>query len=230
MSYVDQGMTRGRVYAIIGVAILHALLAYAVVTGLAYNFMKKAAEDLKTFDVQEEPPPPPEPPPPEQPQVQPPPIVTPPPLVQTNVPPPPITTVTNAPPPQITVEPPRQPTTHTCSDGSVLPTTQGCPQPPRTVEPAHARANLASYVSDADYPASAIRAEQQGTTGFRLTVGTDGRVTGCDVTSSSGSPALDQATCRIMRSRARFTPARDDHGNPTTDSVSSRIRWVLPAD
>jgi protein TonB len=104
------------------------------------------------------------------------------------------------------------------------------PPPPRTVEPARARANLASYVSDADYPASAIRAEQQGTTGFRLTVGTDGRVTGCDVTSSSGSPALDQATCRIMRSRARFTPARDDHGNPTTDSVSSRIRWVLPAD
>jgi hypothetical protein len=31
-----------------------------------------------------------------------------------------------------------------------------------------------------------------------------------------------------MRSRARFTPARDDHGQPTTDSVSSRIRWVLP--
>ena len=84
MSYVDQGMTRGRVYAIIGVAVLHALLAYAVVTGLAYNFMKKAAEDLKTFDVQEEPPPPPEPPPPEQPQVQPPPIVSPPPMVRMN--------------------------------------------------------------------------------------------------------------------------------------------------
>jgi protein TonB len=219
MSYVDQGMTRGRVYAIIAVAVLHALLAYAVVTGLAYNFMKKAAEDLKTFDVQEEPPPPPEPPPPEQPQVQPPPIVTPPPLVQMNTPPPPVTTVTNAPPPVITQTAPPAP-----------PLPPAPPPPPRTVEPARARANLASYVSDADYPASAIRAEQQGTTGFRLTVGTDGRVTGCDVTSSSGSPALDQATCRIMRSRARFTPARDDHGNPTTDSVSSRIRWVLPAD
>lgn len=219
MSYVDQGMTRGRVYAIIAVAVLHALLAYAVVTGLAYNFMKKAAEDLKTFDVQEEPPPPPEPPPPEQQQVQPPPIVTPPPLVQMNTPAPPVTTVTNAPPPVLTQTAPPAP-----------PLPPAPPPPPRTVEPAHARANLASYVSDADYPASAIRAEQQGTTGFRLTVGTDGHVTGCDVTSSSGSPALDQATCRIMRSRARFTPARDDHGNPTTDSVSSRIRWVLPAD
>jgi protein TonB len=210
-------MTRGRVYAIIAVAVLHALLAYAVVTGLAYNFMKKAAEDLKTFDVQEEPPPPPEPPPPEQPQVQPPPIVSPPPLVRLPSPSPPVFTVQNAPPPVITPTAPPAPPAPP-------------PAPPRTVEPAHARANLASYVSDADYPASAIRAEQQGTTGFRLTVGTDGRVTGCDVTSSSGSPALDQATCRIMRSRARFTPARDDHGNPTTDAVSSRIRWVLPAE
>jgi len=210
-------MTRGRVYAIIAVAILHALLAYAVVTGLAYNFMKKAAEDLKTFDVQEEPPPPPEPPPPEQPQVQPPPIVSPPPLVRMPAPSPPVFSLPTAPPfvptPTAPPAPPAPP-----------------PAPPRTVEPAHARANLASYVSDADYPASAIRAEQQGTTGFRLTVGTDGRVTGCDITSSSGSPALDQTTCRIMRSRARFTPARDEHGNPATDSVSSRIRWVLPAD
>jgi protein TonB len=212
-------MTRGRVYAIIGVAVLHALLAYAVVTGLAYNFMKKAAEDLKTFDVQEEPPPPPEPPPPEQPQVQPPPIVSPPPLVQMNTPAPPIAAVPSAPPFVPTPTAPPAP-----------PLPPAPPPPPRRVEPAHARANLASYVSDADYPSSAIRAEQQGTTGFRLTVGTDGRVTACSVTSSSGSSALDDATCRIMRSRARFTPARDDTGNPTTDSVSSRIRWVLPAN
>jgi protein TonB len=212
-------MTRGRVYAIIAVAVLHALLAYAVVTGLAYNFMKKAAEDLKTFDVQEEPPPPPEPPPPEQPQVQPPPIVSPPPINRMPAPSPPIFSVPSAPPFVPTPTAPPAP-----------PLPPAPPAPPRLVEPAHARANLSSYISDSDYPASAIRAEQQGTTGFRLSIGTDGRVTGCTITSSSGSPALDDAVCRIMRSRARFTPARDDHGNPTTDSTSSRIRWVLPAD
>ena len=36
MAYVDQGMTPGRVWSIILVAILHALLGYAFVTGLAY--------------------------------------------------------------------------------------------------------------------------------------------------------------------------------------------------
>jgi protein TonB len=104
------------------------------------------------------------------------------------------------------------------------------PPPPQKLQPARAKANLSSYVSDADYPTSAIRAEEQGTTRFRLTVGPDGRVTGCTVTGSSGSSALDSATCRLMKSRARFTPARDSSGNPTSDTVSNAIRWILPED
>ena len=108
-------------------------------------------------------------------------------------------------------------------DPPVLP-----PQPRLTVEPARARANLASYVSNADYPDAAIRSEEQGTTRFRLLVGPDGRVTDCAVTGSSGSSSLDTATCRLMKSRARSSPARDSSGNATTDSVASAIRWVLP--
>ncbi|TFI57267.1 energy transducer TonB [Sphingomonas parva] len=99
---------------------------------------------------------------------------------------------------------------------------------PKKIESARARANLASYVSDADYPAAAIRGEEQGVARFQLSVGTNGRVTGCTITGSSGSSALDAATCRIMKQRARFTPARDSAGNPTTDTVSNAIKWVLP--
>jgi protein TonB len=218
MSYVDQGMSRGRVWAIITVAILHALLAYAFVSGLAYKFIKEAAEDLKAFDVKETPPPPPEeppPPPPEQPTSPPmtameSPIVRPsPPVVVT----PPIYTppviVPRPAPPAITPPP---------------------PPPVRTVPPQRARANLNSYFSTDDYPAAAIRGEDQGTTGFSLTIGPNGRVTDCSVTSSSGSSALDQATCRILRSRARYTPARDASGNPTSGRDSGRVTWRLPTD
>jgi periplasmic protein TonB len=98
------------------------------------------------------------------------------------------------------------------------------------VQAAKARANLASYISDADYPDAAIRNEEQGTTGFRLTVGPDGRVSNCEVTRSSGSSSLDNTTCRLMRSRARFTPARDTSGAATSDTVSASIRWVLPEE
>lgn len=215
MSYVDQGMTPGRVWSIIMVAILHALIGYAFVTGLAYKFVKNVQEDLKTFDVQEAPPPEEEPPPPPDTPQPPPPVTTPPPMQRfENLPPPPVA----APPPPPVPAPYVPP---------APPAPPAPPPPPVTVEPARARANLATYVSNDDYPASALRNEESGTTGFRLTVGPNGRVTNCVVTSSSGSSALDSATCRIMRSRARFTPARDNRGNPTTDTVSSRITWRI---
>jgi protein TonB len=111
-----------------------------------------------------------------------------------------------------------------------LPSPPPSPPPPKKVKPARAKANLASYVSDADYPASAIRSEEAGTTRFRLSVGANGRVEQCEVTASSGSSALDSATCRIMKSRAKFTPARDSDGRATGDQVSSAIKWVLPRD
>src|SRR5215212_5835670 len=78
MSYAQRKQISGnRTAAIVIVAILHAILGYAIVTGLAYNVMKKAAEDLKTFDVEEEPPPPEEtPPPPENQPDAPPPVIT----------------------------------------------------------------------------------------------------------------------------------------------------------
>jgi protein TonB len=101
---------------------------------------------------------------------------------------------------------------------------------PRTVEPARARANLASYVSDEDYPSSAVRNEEQGTTRFRLAVGPDGKVKECTVTSSSGSSALDATTCRLMKQRAKFSPAKNNRGELTSDTVTSAIRWVLPTD
>ena len=53
-------------------------------------------------------------------------------------------------------------------------------------------------------------------------------MTDCSVTSSSGSSALDQATCRILRSRARFTPARDSSGNPTTGSDTRQRHLASP--
>ncbi len=105
------------------------------------------------------------------------------------------------------------------------------PAPPvREIKPARAKANLASYVSDADYPSTAARNEEQGTTRFRLAIGADGRVRDCSVTSSSGSSALDSTTCRLMRQRARFTPATGTDGKPTGDTYASAIRWQLPSD
>jgi TonB family protein len=87
-----------------------------------------------------------------------------------------------------------------------------------------------SLIAAADYPASALRAGEQGRTNVLLDVGTNGRVTGCRVTSSSWSSALDSATCRVLVSRARFIPARGADGAPVSSRFSTGISWVLPME
>ena len=231
MSYARRNqMSSNRTAAIIIVALIHIALGYALVTGLAYNVIKKAAEDLKTFDVEEEPPPPPEepPPPPEQNTPPPPQIVAPPSIIQAPIQTPVITTVTTPQPVVITPEAKPAPTTKSCPGGMTVAVSQACP--PVVSKAARAKANLNSLFSTDDYPQSAIRNEEQGTTAVRLSVGPDGRVADCSITSSSGSTALDNATCNIIRRRARYTPAQDQAGNPITGSDSARIRWELPEE
>lgn len=92
-------------------------------------------------------------------------------------------------------------------------------------EPARPLRDLNVYVDD--YPASAMRAGEQGIVHFRLDISAEGRVTRCEVTQSSGSAMLDATTCRTLRARARFTPARDANGNAVPDSLTSSIRWSL---
>lgn len=101
--------------------------------------------------------------------------------------------------------------------------------PPRSAQSARSLLDLQSHFSAEDYPAAALRNGEQGTTRFRLTVGANGRVSDCVITTSSGSSSLDLATCRILRSRVRFTPAQDRNGNPTSDIVQESVTWRLPA-
>jgi len=219
MSYAQRKEISGnRTLAVIMVAVIQLGLGYAIVTGLAYNVIKKAAQDLKTFDVEEQPPPPEEPPPPpkDMPKVPPPPT-QPPPLVRMEAPPPPIQTVTAPTPPpirQLAPAPPPPP-----------------PPPHKTVSAAPARGDVRSAFSNDDYPAAALAAEAHGTAQARLTIGADGRVVGCDLIRSTGNTSLDSTTCNILRRRVKFTPARDSNGNPTTDSYTTPpITWALPPE
>ena len=221
MSYAQRKEISGnRTMAIIMVVLIQFGLGYAIVTGLAFNVIKKTVQDLKTFDVEEQPPPPEPPPPPpkDMPKVPPPPV-TPPPLVRVNTAPPPIQVV-EAPtpppiPPVVQAPPPPAPP----------------PPPHKTVSAAPARGDVRTAFSNDDYPAAAIAAEASGTAQARLTIGPDGRVAGCDLVRSTGNSALDATTCNILRRRVKFTPARDSNGNPTTDTyLTPPISWVLPKE
>ena len=99
---------------------------------------------------------------------------------------------------------------------------------PATAPIERASANLPALFSTDDYPQAALRRDEQGTVAYTLSINRRGRVRHCEVATSSGSRALDRATCRILKRRARFTPARGADGKAIGDTLSGRIRWQLP--
>ena len=86
---------------------------------------------------------------------------------------------------------------------------------------------LSALMTSDDYPARAIRNEEQGTTIVRVDVSPEGVATGCWVLRSSGSDTLDQAACRMIQRRARFHPALDRKGRAVAGSIKNRVIWRL---
>jgi periplasmic protein TonB len=218
MAYADQqGMSSNRIISVIIVILLHAFLGYALVTGLAYDAIQKVKEKMTVVDVKEEEPPEEEEPPPEPEKQVEPPVVSPPPLVRTVTPPPTVRTV-DTPPPAIVLVP------------TAAPPAPAAPPPPPVAKRPNPlpKGNPGNWANTNDYPSRALQQEREGTTGFRVTVGPNGRVTDCQISSSSGHPDLDQATCTNVQRRARFDPALDGNGQPTTGTYSNRVRWQIP--
>ncbi|MGE3691111.1 MAG: energy transducer TonB [Novosphingobium sp.] len=218
MAYLDSNAARRPNFGVAtSVLIIEALLAVAIFRGLAITIAKH------------EPPPNP---------------------IATDIPlTPPAPPPTEAPPPlPRNPDPAPTPLPHTApplggAEGPVaLPTPQvPVPVPTPSFQPpqpspgpqaqGHAampRGNPGGWVSSNDYPSRDLREGNQGRVSFSLGIGTDGRVTSCRVTTSSGYPGLDAATCALIPRRARFSPATGPDGQPRAGAYSGTIRWVIP--
>ena len=96
---------------------------------------------------------------------------------------------------------------------------------PTPVRPA--RSDIRTLFSADDYPAEAQARGEQGTVQAELAIDTTGRVSKCTIIRSGGA-TLDQATCRILEQRARFTHAHDVDGKAVPDRVvTPPITWRL---
>lgn len=82
-------------------------------------------------------------------------------------------------------------------------------------------------ITNDDYPPGALNRGEQGTVDFQVVVNPQGSVDSCAVLMSSGSKDLDDATCQIVMTRARFSPAEDDHGKPVYGIYRHSITWRL---
>lgn len=99
------------------------------------------------------------------------------------------------------------------------------PALPRPAVPARLRTER--LFRDEDYPLEALRYRVRGRVRYFIVINAAGRVVHCRVTRSSGWQRLDETTCRLIRERARYEPARDSAGRPMVDTVVGEVNWRM---
>ena len=221
MNFADSQRNPGKhPTGLIIVVIMHVLLAYALVSGLA----KKVVDVVKVVEAKavDAPPPPPPPPPKDLPpppkNLPPPPVYVPPPPV--DVPPPPIapqiTTTTVAPPPQ--------------ADRPVVATAPPAPPAPPAVAARPARIDANDPACRPDFPAAAARAGATGVSRIKLTVDANGKVQTAEVVGSSGPTRehrlLDNAA-KTAFSSCHVYPGIDETGKPVGTTTVAEYVWKL---
>lgn len=78
-----------------------------------------------------------------------------------------------------------------------------------------------------DYPMDLLERGVQGSVGFLMIVDAAGALQECRVIETSGTPALDEATCAVIRRRGRFQPAQDHQGKPMAALTYQRVNWQI---
>jgi protein TonB len=199
------------------VVVLHALLFWAINSGLARKFVKILKPPVEAVLLEETKPdiPPPPPPPPPKNLPPPPPAYVPPVDVAVSAPTPvnAIAAVSNTPQP---IAPP-----------SPLPVAMAPPPPPPPPAPPVRVAAVisASSCEKPEYPNASKRLEEEGTVQLKFLVGTDGRVIESAVEKSSGFRRLDEAA-RGALSKCQFKPGTED-GKPLQSWASMKYTWRL---
>ncbi|MEA3036208.1 MAG: periplasmic protein TonB [Sphingomonadales bacterium] len=237
--------TKERVRAAAGALLLEALLGYGLIVGLGVRPPAPVRDQLKMFGILPDPPPPPPEPkavPPPKPVPEPEGAASPPNLkaVPTEIVRPPPPPVRLPPPPPIAAAPVAGPGTAPSAGAALVagPGTgaggqgnglgagrggagggsgAGVATPARFIK---------GELRDKDYPRDLGELGIGGTVVTRFVVGTDGRVSGCTVTRSSGNAELDSQTCRLIEQRYRYKPARDSSGRPVASIDTDDHEWV----
>ena len=220
MAYVQTPSSHRRTLTIGAVATLHVALGYALVTGFAATIFERVDILVPTRSWKDDPPPP-----------SPEPGVEPSQAADSR----PLT----APEAKIELDPNDNSATtfdlYPQPQPTGLATAEAGPLPPEPVPSASFTSRGATpvgspgkWATTSDYPAAALREEREGVARFRVTVGADGRVRNCEVTASSGFPALDRAACTNVAKRARFRPATDASGAEIGGSYTSAVKWEIP--
>jgi len=208
MDFSQQERNSGRKFGGIAfVIVLHLVIVYALVTGLATKAIDVIKGPIETKVIEEIKPPPPDnlPPPPPPPKM----VAPPPPFI---------------PPPEVVVATPPAPN-QIANTTAVRPDAPFQPPVRRTENGTKTAAVINANACSPEYPASAERDELEGTSLVSFLIGTDGRVKQSRVDKSSGYKVLDNAAISAF-SRCKYTPATVD-GVAQEGWATIRYVWKL---
>ena len=186
------------------VVLLHAVLLWAIQSGLAHKVVQVAKVVVQAELISEV-----------TPSLPPPPAPKPPPPTPKTPPPAPTAPVVNTPSPAA-IQLPAAPAT----PAPVAPPTPAAP-PVRTGAVIQAGATCAKP----DYPSASRRLEEEGTVTLKFLIGIDGRVMQAEVEKTSGFQRLDEAA-RNALSKCQFKPGTVD-GKPEQSWASIKYTWRL---
>lgn len=96
----------------------------------------------------------------------------------------------------------------------------------KVATPAVADASNSTSLVD-DYPPESVRRGEQGSAIVLWTISKKGAVKDCRVMASSGSAALDNASCHVVTKRFHYSPALDADRQPIESHDSMRVNWTL---
>jgi periplasmic protein TonB len=203
----DSSFFTRRGVVVVAIFGLHALVLYALASGLARKMVEVIAPNIEADIVEEvrndEEPPPPPPPEMERPPVE-------------------------VPPPEVTIDLPMETTTTAIQDVTDKPPPPAPPPPPRV---AGSPARMKSAVDpDQYYPPGAKRREEQGSPVVQACVGPNGRLVREPViTETSGFPELDGAAVKVAKAN-RYSPAMEGGTALPESCVKFNVKFFIKAE
>jgi protein TonB len=169
------------------VMVVHALLVYALVTGLAQSAIEVLKGPLEAKIIQEVKPPPPDAPPPPPPELAPPP----PPFI---------------PPPEVNIQAPVTPTNAIQAVTSVVPVAPPAPPAPK---PAVVDTAVSARAIDNSLPVYPKRMQDSGREGsvdVECTIDTDGSTSNCTLIEVKGGDAFGESAITWVKTH-KYRPA-----------------------
>lgn len=186
------------------VVVLHILLIWGLMNGLARQAMELLPAPIETKIIEE---------------IQPPAEEAPPPKPEFEPPPPPY-----IPPPDIVISAPVAPTTAITQTTNV----KAPPAPKKAVRfpPKIDLKGSPRACKEPEYPSASERLGESGTSGISLLIGADGKVQQSKIDTSSGHKRLDDAAIKAF-SRCKFIVGTNN-GVAEASWFSIRYKWVVP--